>query len=118
MSESFKEITGDRATNSIIEQTNAIFNHYYPPEEVDEMKLHKIEKILRPVPDAQIDITILADGKCITDATLEVFAEYDSGDSSVGEPAGWLIHRIMLGRTDVTNEMDLTEIQQHLGEIL
>ena len=82
------------------------------------MQLHKIEEILRPVPDAQIDITILADGKCITESTLDVFAEYDSGDWTVGESAGWIIHRIMLGKTDVTNEMDLAEIQQHLGEIL
>jgi len=82
------------------------------------MNLSKVEKILRPVPDAQIDISILADGKCITKATLDVFAEYSGGDASVGEPAGWLIHRIMLGKTDVTNEMDVVEIQQHLGEIL
>jgi len=82
------------------------------------MNLHKVEKILRPVPDAQIDITILADGKCITETTLDVFAEYDKGDSSVGVAAGWLIHRIMLGKTDVTNDLDTLEIQQHLGEIL
>lgn len=104
----------------IIEQTLETSKKMFPliVDEDQTMNLHKIEKILRPVPDAQIDITILADGKCITDATLDVFAEYDSGDSSVGEPAGWLVHRIMLGKEDVTNEMDLTEIQQHLGEIL
>lgn len=118
MSESFKEITGDRATDAKIEQIKMMFDHFIPPEEVDDMELQKIEEILRPVPDAQIDITILADGKCITEKTLDVFAEYSSGDSSVGESAGWNIHRIMLGKEDVTNEMDLVEIQQHLGEIL
>lgn len=111
-------ITGDPATDRFIEQQNMMFNHFFPPEEVDDMKLQKTEEILRPVPDAQIDITILADGKCITETTLDVFVVYGKGDSSVGETAGFYIHRIMLGKEDVTNEMDLTEIQQHLGEIL
>ena len=86
-------------------------------DEDQTMSLPKIEEILRPVPDAQIDITILADGKCIAERTMDVFAEYDSGDSSVGESAGWIVHRIMLGKTDITNEMELTKIQQYLNDI-
>jgi len=113
-----KTITGDPTTDRIIEQQNMMFNHLFPTTEVDDMPLQKIQEALKPEPTTQIDITILADGRCITDASLDVFAEYDSGDNSVGEPAGWMIHRIMLGKEDVTDEMDLTEIQQHLGEIL
>lgn len=80
------------------------------------MKLNQIEKILRPIPDTQIDIKIVADRRTITYTALDVFAEYDTGDRETGESAGWLIHRIMLGEADITNEMDLTEIQRYLDE--
>ena len=107
-------------TDKIIDQTLETFKLMLPgiADEGQTMNLAKIEQTLRPVPDAQIDITILTDGKCIAEKTLDVFAEYDNGDSSVGESEGWLIHRVMLGKTDVTTEMDLIEIQQYLGEIL
>jgi len=82
------------------------------------MDLAKAEEILRPIPDAQIDINIVAYGKCITETTIDVFAEHFSGDASVGESAGWVIHRVMLGKADITNEIDLIELQQHLSEIL
>ena len=105
-------------TDKIIDQTLETFKLMFPgiTDEDQTMNLAKTELILRPVPDAQIDITILADGKCVTETTLDVFAEHERGDSSVGESAGWLIHRVMLGKTDVTSEMDLTEIQQYLND--
>ena len=113
-----KIITGDPTTDRIIEQQTKMLNHFFQTTEVDDMPLKKIEEILRPVPTTQMDIIILSDGKYITETTLDVFAEYSTGDESVGEPEGWLINSIMLGKCDVTNEMDLVEIQQYLKEIL
>ena len=113
-----KIITGDPATDRAIEHTNAMFNHFFQPTEADDMSSSKIKEVPKVEPIAQIDIAILTNGKCITETTLDVFAEWDDGDKTTGAASGWVINTIMLGKNDVTNEMDLTEIQEYLREIL
>lgn len=82
------------------------------------MKPQRLNVINIPAPTTQIDIAILSDGKCITETTIDVFAEWDDGDKSTGTAEGWIINSIMLGKCDITNEMDLTEIQEYLKEAL
>jgi len=82
------------------------------------MEPRRLIAVNNPVPTAQIDIAILTSGKCITETTLDVFAEWDDGDKSTGVARGWVINTIMLGKCDITNEMDLTEIQEYLKEAL
>ena len=82
------------------------------------MKPQRLDIINNPIPITQIDIAILSDSKCITETSLDVFAEWDAGDKSTGAASGWVVNAIMLGKCDITNEMDLTEIQEYLKETL
>jgi len=113
-----KIITGDPTTDMMLEHQKIMFNHFFKTTEADDMSLATIEKKSSTDPTAQIDIAILSDGKCITETTLDVFAEWDEGDSSTGAAKGMVVNAIMLGNCDITNEMDLNEIQEYMRETL